>query len=114
MPWFARRNVALLRGICAVHIHMCIEKPPKYAVASIIGFIRKSEIAIAREFSVKDQRVLAVSILRIGVMRSRPYGLDKMISANVFRTKIHRVAMKVLFEHTFLIELRVLCAFDCP
>jgi putative transposase len=31
------------------HVHMCIEIPPKYAVASIVGFIKgKSAIAIAR------------------------------------------------------------------
>ncbi len=34
------------------HVHMCIEIPPKYAVASVIGFIKgKSAIAIARQFS---------------------------------------------------------------
>jgi putative transposase len=31
------------------HVHMCIEIPPKYAVASIIGFIKgKSAITVAR------------------------------------------------------------------
>ncbi|OGI32443.1 MAG: transposase [Candidatus Moranbacteria bacterium RIFOXYA12_FULL_35_19] len=31
------------------HVHMCIEIPPKYAVASVIGFLKgKSAIAIAR------------------------------------------------------------------
>jgi len=31
------------------HVHMCIEIPPKYAVSSILGFIKgKSAIAIAR------------------------------------------------------------------
>ena len=31
------------------HVHMCIEIPPKHAVASIIGFLKgKSAIAIAR------------------------------------------------------------------
>ena len=31
------------------HIHMCIEIPPKYAVANVIGFLKgKSAIAIAR------------------------------------------------------------------
>ena len=32
------------------HVHMCIEIPPKYAVASVIGFLKgKSAIAIARQ-----------------------------------------------------------------
>lgn len=31
------------------HVHMCIEIPPKYAVANVIGFLKgKSAIAIAR------------------------------------------------------------------
>ncbi len=38
------------------HIHMCIEVPPKYAVASVIGFIKgKSAIAIARQFEGRDR-----------------------------------------------------------
>lgn len=38
------------------HVHMCIEIPPKYAVASIIGFIKgKSTIAIARTFCGKQR-----------------------------------------------------------
>lgn len=31
------------------HVHMCIEIPPKYAVSSVLGFLKgKSAIAIAR------------------------------------------------------------------
>ena len=42
--------------VCADHVHMCIEIPPKYAVASVIGFMTgKSAIAIAREFRGKDR-----------------------------------------------------------
>jgi len=33
------------------HVHMCIAIPPKYAVASIVGYLKgKSAIAIARKF----------------------------------------------------------------
>ena len=36
------------------HVHMCIEIPPKYSVASVIGFLKgKSAIAIARQFKGK-------------------------------------------------------------
>lgn len=32
------------------HVHMCIEIPPKYAVAPVIGFLKgKSSLAIARQ-----------------------------------------------------------------
>ena len=36
------------------HVHMCIEIPPKIAVASLIGFMKgKSAIAITRQFGGK-------------------------------------------------------------
>ena len=36
--------------LLADHVHMCIEIPPKHAVASIIGFLKgKSAVAIARQ-----------------------------------------------------------------
>ena len=38
------------------HVHMCIEIPPKFAVASVIGFLKgKSAIAIARSFQGKER-----------------------------------------------------------
>lgn len=41
------------------HVHMCISIPPKYAVASVIGFIKgKSALAIARRFGGKDKNFI--------------------------------------------------------
>jgi putative transposase len=38
------------------HVHRCIEIPPKYAVASVIGYLKgKSAIAIARQFAGRDR-----------------------------------------------------------
>jgi putative transposase len=38
------------------HVHLCIEIPPKYAVASIIGFLQgQSASAIARQFQGKQR-----------------------------------------------------------
>ena len=38
------------------HVHMCIEIPPKHAVASVIGFLKgKSALAIAREFGGRER-----------------------------------------------------------
>ena len=38
------------------HVHMCIQIPPKYAVASVIGFLKgKSAIAIVRQFCGKEK-----------------------------------------------------------
>ena len=40
--------------LLADHVHMCVEIPPKYAVASVIGFLKgKSALAIARQFGGK-------------------------------------------------------------
>ena len=47
-----QKNVKITKGnICSNHVHMCIEIPPKYAVASVVGFMKgKSAITIARTF----------------------------------------------------------------
>jgi putative transposase len=46
----------LERRLMVDHVHMCIEIPPKFSVASIIGFLKgKSAIAIARQFGGKDR-----------------------------------------------------------
>jgi len=38
------------------HGHMCIEIPPKYSVASVIGFLQgKSAIAIARQCAGRER-----------------------------------------------------------
>ena len=47
-----QKESSIIEGSISIdHVHMCIEIPPKYAVASVIGFIKgKSAIAIARTF----------------------------------------------------------------
>ena len=38
------------------HVHMCIEIPPKHAVASVVGFLKgKSAIAVARHYAGKQK-----------------------------------------------------------
>ena len=38
------------------HVHMCIQIPPNYSVASVVGFLKgKSAIAIARKLSQRDK-----------------------------------------------------------
>ncbi|MCU0568376.1 MAG: IS200/IS605 family transposase [Oculatellaceae cyanobacterium Prado106] len=42
--------------LLADHVHLCIEIPTKYAVSSVIGFLKgKSAIAIARQFRGKQR-----------------------------------------------------------
>ena len=45
-----QKDSKIIEGnLCSDHVHMCIEIPPKYAVSSVIGFLKgKSAIAIAR------------------------------------------------------------------
>ncbi len=52
-----QKECAILEGhVMPDHVHMLIAIPPKYAVASIIGFLKgKSAIAIARRFSGKEK-----------------------------------------------------------
>jgi len=52
-----QKNSKIATGnLCPDHVHMCIEIPPKYAVSSIVGFLKgKSAIAIARTFQGKKQ-----------------------------------------------------------
>lgn len=41
------------------HVHMCIRIPPKYSVASVVGFLKgKSAIAIVRQFCGKERNFL--------------------------------------------------------
>jgi putative transposase len=52
-----QKECTIIEGhIMLDHIHMCISIPPKYAVASVIGFLKgKSAIAVAKQFSGKDR-----------------------------------------------------------
>ena len=73
------------------HVHMLISIPPKYAVASVIGFLKgKSAIAIARKSGRERNftgehfwaRGYAVSTVGFDVEQSRQYiknqeGLEK-------------------------------------
>ena len=52
-----QKECQILEGhLMSDHVHMCIAIPPKYAVASVIGFLKgKSAIAIAREVCGKER-----------------------------------------------------------
>ena len=55
-PELARqKECRIVEGhLLADHVHMCIEIPPKHAVASLIGFLKgKSAVAIARQWGGK-------------------------------------------------------------
>ena len=52
-----QKDCKILEGhLMADHVHMLVEVPPKYAVSSVISFLKgKSVIAIAREFGGKER-----------------------------------------------------------
>ena len=52
-----QKECQILEGhLMSDHVHMCIAIPPKYAVASVIGFLKgKSAIAIARQLWGKER-----------------------------------------------------------
>jgi putative transposase len=52
-----QRESRIVEGhICADHIHMLIEIPPKYSVAQVVGYIKgKSAIHIARTYMGRKQ-----------------------------------------------------------
>jgi putative transposase len=47
----SQRESRIVEGhLCVDHVHMCIEIPPKYSVAQVVGYIKgKSAIHIARD-----------------------------------------------------------------
>jgi putative transposase len=52
-----QKDCKILEGhLMPDHVHMLVEVPPKYAVSSVISFLKgKSAIAIAREFGGKER-----------------------------------------------------------
>ena len=52
-----QKECRIIEGhLLADHVHMCIEIPPKHAVASVIGFLKgKSALAIARRAQEKER-----------------------------------------------------------
>lgn len=56
------------------HVHICIEIPPKHAVASIIGFLKgKSAITISMQ---EKQRILVEKIFGQEATRHQPLALN--------------------------------------
>jgi putative transposase len=52
-----QKECRIIEGhLLADHVHMCLEIPPKHAVASVIGCLKgKSALAIARRAQEKDR-----------------------------------------------------------
>ncbi len=59
------------------HVHMCISIPPKYAVASVVGYIKgKSAMSIARNFMGRSRNFTGENFWARGYFVST-VGLDE-------------------------------------
>ena len=76
------------------HVHMCVAIPPKYPVASVIGFLKgKSAIAVARDCAAGSRTSRASTSGPVG-MRSRPSDSNWSKSASTSATKRKRMEPK--------------------
>ena len=67
------------------HVHICISIPPKYAVSTVVGYIKgKSAIAIARQFEGKRRNYSGSSFWARGYYVST-VGLDEQVVRECIR-----------------------------
>ena len=73
-----QKESRILEGhLCSDHIHMCVSIPPKFAVSSVIGYIKgKSAISIARNFTSRKRNFAGESFWARGYYVST-VGLDE-------------------------------------
>ncbi len=73
-----RKESTIVEGhLCSDHVHMCVSIPPKFAVSSVIGFIKgKSAISIARNFTARKRNFSKESFWARGYYVST-VGLDE-------------------------------------
>ena len=71
--------------LMADHVHMCISIPPKYAVSSVVGFIKgKSAISIARNFLGRKRNFTGESFWARGYFVST-VGLEEEVARQYIR-----------------------------
>ena len=71
--------------LMADHVHMCFSIPPKYAVSSVVGFIKgKSAISIARNFLGRKRNFTGESFWARGYFVST-VGLDEEVVRQYIR-----------------------------
>jgi putative transposase len=71
--------------LCADHVHMCISIPPKYAVASVVGYLKgKSAISIARNFMGRTRNFTGENFWARGYFVST-VGLDEQTVRDYIR-----------------------------
>ena len=81
-----RKESRIVEGhLHADHVHICIEIPPKYAVSSVVGYLKgKSAIAIARNFMGRKRNFTGENFWARGYFVST-VGLDEEIVRNYIK-----------------------------
>ena len=74
------KEVEILEGhLMPDHVHMCLGIPPKYAVSSIVGYLKgKSAIQIARQFRGRERNFIGENFWARGYFVST-IGLDEEV-----------------------------------
>jgi putative transposase len=111
-----QKDCRILEGpLMPDHVHICIESPPKHAVASVIGFLKgKSAIAIARQCNGRERnftgehfwaRGYAVSTVGFELEQVRAYIRDQEAGDEEgrFESKT-QVVRSTAFEAALLIK----------
>lgn len=83
-----QKGCSILEGhVMPDHIHMLISIPPKYSVASIVGYIKgKSAIAIARQFRGRERNFTGEKFWARGYFAST-VGRDEEIIRNYIKNQ---------------------------
>ena len=76
----SHRESKIVEGhLMADHVHMCISIPPKYAVSTVVGYIKgKSAIQIARQFGGRQRNFTGENFWARGYFVST-VGLDEQM-----------------------------------
>ena len=75
-----QKGIEILEGhLMKDHVHMCLSVPPKFAVSSVVGYLKgKSAIAIARRFRGKQRNFTGENFWARGYFVST-VGLDEHV-----------------------------------
>ena len=83
-----RKEAKIMEGhLHEDHVHMCIEIPPKYAVSTVVGYMKgKSAIAIARNFMGRKRNFTGENFWARGYFVST-VGLDEEVVRNYIKNQ---------------------------
>ena len=96
-----QKGVDILEGhLMRDHVHMCVSVPPKYAVSTVVGYLKgKSAIAIARQFKGRQRNFTGEHFWARGYFVST-VGLDEDVVRKYIR---HQEANEVYDEQKGLL-----------